>query len=90
MARSARHRLLGPESRQLAGRFHRLLARAASDEQACLRLQAAGMQVAYVKSVGQRRCGAVVLGEGADAVRLIDNVPVDPPLQESDIQEASA
>ena len=90
LAMSSRNRLLGPESRQLAGRFNRLLAQAVSDEQACLSLQAAGMQVAYVNSGGQRRCGAVVLGEGADAVRLIDNVPVDPPLQESDIQEASA
>ena len=33
------------------------------------------MQVAYVETVGKRRCGAVVVGEGDEAVRLIDNVP---------------
>ena len=38
---------------------------------------AAGMRVAYVETVGKRRCGAVVVGEGDEAVRLIDNVPFD-------------
>ena len=90
LAMSSRNRLLGPKARQLAGRFNRLLAEATSDEQACLSLQSAGMQVAYVNSVGQRRCGAVVLGEGSDAVRLIDNVPLDKPLDEGKVKEAHA
>lgn len=89
LAMSSRNRLLGPEARQLAGRFNQLLAEATSDEQACSSLQAAGMQVAYVKSVGQRRCGAVVLGSGADSVRLIDNVPLGQPLHESKMKEAN-
>ena len=89
LAMSSRNRLLDPEARQLAGRFNRLLAEAASDEQACLSLQAAGMQVAYVRSIGQRRCGAVVIGEGSDAVRLIDNVPVDGPLHQRKVKEAN-
>lgn len=90
LAMSSRNRLLGPKARQLAGRFNRLLAEATSDELACLSLQTAGMQVAYVNSVGQRRCGAVVLGEGSDAVRLIDNVPLDKPLDEGKVKEAHA
>ena len=73
---SSRNRRLDAESRLLAGRFNRLLAEAKSDDQARLSLQAAGMQVAYVSTLGQRRCGAVVLGDGSDAIRLIDNVPV--------------
>ena len=89
LAMSSRNRLLDPEARQLAGRFNRLLAEAASDEQACLSLQAAGMQVAYVRSIGQRRCGAVVIGEGSDAVRLIDNVPVDGSLHQRKVKEAN-
>jgi hypothetical protein len=47
------------------------------DEHAWQGLRAAGMQVAYVETVGVRRCGAVVIGTGDEAVRLIDNVPVD-------------
>ena len=89
LAMSSRNRLLGPKARQLAVRVNRLLAEAASDEQACLSLQAAGMQVAYVRSIGQRRCGAVVIGEGSDAVRLIDNVPVDGPLHQRKVKEAN-
>lgn len=90
LAMSSRNRLLGAESRRLAGRFNRLLAEAKSDDQARLSLQAAGMRVAYVSSVGQRRCGAVVLGDGSDAVRLIDNVPVDASLPESKMKEVNA
>ena len=90
LAMSSRNCLLGAESRRLAGRFNRLLAEAKSDDQARLSLQAAGMRVAYVSSVGQRRCGAVVLGDGSDAVRLIDNVPVDASLPESKMKEVNA
>jgi len=46
--------------------------------------------VAYVKSVGQRRCGAVVVGEGTDAVRLIDNVPLDRPFDGRKVKEVHA
>ena len=77
LAMSSRNRLLTDKGRQLAGSFNRLLADAASDEHARQTLEAAGMQVAYVETVGKRRCGAVVVGEGDEAVRLIDNVPVD-------------
>ena len=84
---SSRNRRLDAESRLLAGRFNRLLAEAKSDDQARLSLQAAGMQVAYVSTLGQRRCGAVVLGDGSDAIRLIDNVPVEASLQESKMKK---
>ena len=89
LAMSSRNRRLDAESRLLAGRFNRLLAEAKSDDQARLSLQAAGMQVAYVSTLGQRRCGAVVLGDGSDAIRLIDNVPVETSLQESKMKEVN-
>ena len=77
LAMSSRNQLLSHAGRQLAGRFNLLLANAVDDEHARQGLCAAGMQVAYVETVGARRCGAVVIGEGDEAVRLIDNVPVD-------------
>ena len=77
LAMSSRNQLLTDQGRQLAGRFNQLLANAVDDEHARQGLCAAGMQVAYVETVGARRCGAVVIGEGDEAVRLIDNVPVD-------------
>lgn len=75
LAMSSRNRLLSPEGRQLAGRFNVLLAAAASDSEAHQSLTQAGFDVAYVDTVGDRRCAAVVVGTGAHAVRLIDNVP---------------
>ena len=77
LAMSSRNQLLSHAGRQLAGRFNLLLANAVDDEHARQGLCAAGMQVVYVETVGARRCGAVVIGEGDEAVRLIDNVPVD-------------
>ena len=77
LAMSSRNQLLDHAGRQLAGRFNQLLANAVDDEHAWQGLRAAGMQVAYVETVGVRRCGAVVIGTGDEAVRLIDNVPVD-------------
>lgn len=76
LAMSSRNRLLTPKGRALAGRFNSLLSSAATDLHAEQALQAAGMRVAYVETVGARRCAAVVIGQGDVAVRLIDNVPL--------------
>jgi len=76
LAMSSRNLLLNPQSRQLAGRFNVLLSQAETDKRAASDLAQAGFDVAYVKTVGGRRCAAVVVGEGAQAVRLIDNVAV--------------
>ena len=76
LAMSSRNLLLAPVTRQLAGCFNRLLCRADTDSQARADLVQAGFDVAYVKTVDGRRCAAVVVGEGDQAVRLIDNVAV--------------
>lgn len=81
LAMSSRNRLLDREGRQLASRFNVLLANASTDEGAQRALQSAGFQVAYVETVGARRCAAVVLGQGDAAIRLIDNVPLGSDLQ---------
>jgi pantoate--beta-alanine ligase len=76
LAMSSRNALLDVPARRLAGRLNTLLASAANDEQAVQSLQAADMSVAYVETVGSRRCAAVVIRSGDCAVRLIDNVAV--------------
>ena len=76
LAMSSRNLLLAPVTRQLAGCFNRLLDRAAQIVRREQNLVQAGFDVAYVKTVDGRRCAAVVVGEGDQAVRLIDNVAV--------------
>ena len=41
--------------------------------------------MAYVETLGARRCAAVVLGQGDAAIRLIDNVPLASDLQHTPI-----
>lgn len=70
LAMSSRNARLGAAERQLAPEFHRALAEAGSAAEARARLERAGFRVDYVEDRGDRRLGAVRLGE----TRLIDNV----------------
>ncbi|NCF45750.1 MAG: pantoate--beta-alanine ligase [Proteobacteria bacterium] len=90
LAMSSRNALLDVPARSLAGRFNSLLANAANDAQAVQALRAAGMSVAYVETVGTRRCAAVVIRSGDCAVRLIDNVAVPGSLLPTELKDAVA
>ncbi len=70
LAASSRNALLSPKGREIARRFPALLAAPGSPENTRHQLVAAGFQVDYVEDDGDRRLGAVRLGD----VRLIDNV----------------
>lgn len=74
LALSSRNLRLTPRDRALAPAFPRALRRAASDGEVIAELTALGFAVDYVETRGDRRYGAASLGEGANEVRLIDNV----------------
>lgn len=75
LAMSSRNLRLTPEDRALAPTFTRLLRTVGTDEEITALLAAEGFDVDYVKSIARRRYGAASLGQGANEVRLIDNVP---------------
>ncbi len=76
LALSSRNvRLSGPD-RARAPCFARVLATARDDREAARRLAEAGFEVDYVETHQGRRFGAVRVGSGEHAVRLIDNVRV--------------
>lgn len=76
LALSSRNVRLSCSDRARAPRFARVLATAADDREATCRLADAGFEVDYVETHGGRRFGAVRVGSGDHAVRLIDNVEV--------------
>ncbi len=74
LALSSRNVRLACADRARAPLLARLLRSTASDAQVACRLEAAGFDVDYIETRGARRFGAVRVGSGAHAVRLIDNV----------------
>ena len=77
LAMSSRNLNLRSSDRRKASLYSRLLSNAMlSDEQIQTRLGLAGFEVDYVVTKGSRRFGAVVIGDPAAPVRLIDNVEV--------------
>ena len=90
LAMSSRNLLLSPDARRLAGRFNGILGEAATDAEAAERLTRAGFDVAYVQTVRGRRCAAVVVGEGDQAVRLIDNMAVSAANDQTMLENAAS
>ena len=77
LAMSSRNLNLRSCDRRKASIFSRLLSNAMlSDEHIQTQLGLAGFKVDYVVTKGGRRFGAVVMGDPAARVRLIDNVKV--------------
>ena len=77
LAMSSRNLNLSSRDRRKAPLFKRLLSKAMlSDEHIQTRLGLAGFKVDYVVTKGNRRFGAVVIGDPTAPVRLIDNVEV--------------
>ena len=77
LAMSSRNLNLSRCDRRKAPLFCRLLSNPKwSDEHLKTRLVRAGFEVDYVLTKGSRRFGAVVMGDPAAPVRLIDNVEV--------------
>lgn len=77
LAMSSRNLNLSRCDRRKAPLFCRLLSNPRwSDEHLKARLVRAGFEVDYVLTKGSRRFGAVVMGDPAAPVRLIDNVEV--------------
>jgi len=70
LALSSRNARLSPEERALAPGFHRALSTAATADAARAAMESEGFGVEYVEDRGDRRLGAVRLGN----TRLIDNV----------------
>lgn len=77
LAMSSRNRRLSPAGREQAAAFSRALREAPSAAAADARLAAVGFEVDYVDDVDGVRVGAVRL----EGVRLIDNVPLDVPVE---------
>ena len=77
LAMSFRNLNLSSCDRRKSPLFNELLSNAMlSDEEIQTRLDLAGFEVDYVAIKGGRRFGAVVIGDDAGPVRLIDNVEV--------------
>lgn len=76
LALSSRNMRLDCHDRARAPRFAKVLATAPDDGEASCRLLEAGFDVDYVETHDGRRFGAVRVGRGVHAVRLIDNVRV--------------
>jgi pantoate--beta-alanine ligase len=77
LAMSSRNLNLKSGDRRKSPLFNKLLSNAMlSDEEIHTRLGLAGFEVDYVVTKGGRRFGAVVMGDAAVPVRLIDNVEV--------------
>ena len=74
LAMSSRNQKLSVDGRKLAGKFYQILSSEEDDVCVAHELQSVGFMVQYVSTIGGRRYGAVVVGEGAESVRLIDNV----------------
>lgn len=70
LAGSSRNSRLTPKNRKKAPLFYSILNMDLSPAEVLEKLQSAGFKVEYVEDIGNRRYGAVYLGE----VRLIDNV----------------
>jgi len=73
LAFSSRNLNLTKEERCQAPEFSKALKMTLNDEQVAASLSNQGFRVDYIQSIGDRRYGAVFLGQ----VRLIDNVEVD-------------
>jgi pantoate--beta-alanine ligase len=77
LAMSSRNLNLTSCDRRKSPLFNKLLGNAMlSDEEIQTRLDLAGFEVDYIVTKGGRRFGAVVMGDDAGPVRLIDNVEV--------------
>jgi len=76
LAMSSRNQRLNPEQRQRAAGLYRLLQSADSDAWVTAELVKLGFIVDYVVTKDGRRFGAVQLGSGNQAIRLIDNVRI--------------
>ena len=77
LAMSSRNLNLSSCDRRKSLLFNELLSNAIlSDEEIQTRLDLAGFEVDYVATKGGRRFGAVVMGDDAGPVRLIDNLEV--------------
>ena len=74
LAMSSRNMLLDTAARALAARFPELLASREGDDKVADQLAAAGFEVDYVHTEGERRFGAVTVQSADRRVRLIDNL----------------
>jgi pantoate--beta-alanine ligase len=77
LAFSSRNLNLDAEGKRLAPKLYELIRSAASDAEVSRQLTASGFVVDYIETLDQRRYAAARLGQGANQVRLIDNVPLD-------------
>ena len=76
LAMSSRNQKLSWDGRKLASKFYQILSSEDDDVFVAHELRSVGFMVQYVSTIDGRRYGAVVVGEGARSVRLIDNVKV--------------
>lgn len=76
LALSSRNQNLTPVARKLAPRIRELAVLDKPDDEVRLELDTAGFHVDYVETRLGRRFVAARIGDGAEEVRLIDNVPV--------------
>jgi pantoate--beta-alanine ligase len=79
LAYSSRNNRLSPIQRETAIACALALKNAPSSVEAAEQISALGARVDYVEEWRGRRLAAFRLGEGANEVRLIDNVPLENP-----------
>lgn len=77
LAMSSRNLNLSARDREKAAEFNAILKSEGVDQEIGRKLCDAGFQVDYVKTIKQRRFGAVVMDPTGKPVRLIDNVTME-------------
>lgn len=76
LAFSSRNLNLDAAGKRLAPKLYELISSSASDAEVSRQLTASGFAVDYIETLNGRRYAAARLGQGANQVRLIDNVLV--------------
>jgi pantoate--beta-alanine ligase len=76
LAFSSRNLNLDAAGKRLAPKLYELISSSASDAEVSWQLTASGFAVDYIETLNGRRYAAARLGQGANQVRLIDNVLV--------------